>query len=66
MDVIEGCRRSEFSWREKTLDLKEAHTGYCEPNRVHTRVALLVGHVHTCVALLTSRVLVDILVSVED
>jgi hypothetical protein len=55
-----------FSRREKTLVLKEAHTGCCEPDRVHTRAALLVGHVHTHVALLTGRVPIDRLVSVED
>jgi hypothetical protein len=61
-----GCRRSDFSWREKTLVLKEAHTGCCEPDPVHTRVAVLVGHAHTCAALLIGRVPIDRLVSVED
>jgi hypothetical protein len=61
-----GCRRYEFSWREKTLVLKKAHKGCCEPNCVHTRAAQWVGCVHTCVALLTGRVPIDILVSVED
>jgi hypothetical protein len=61
-----GCRRYEFSWREKTLVLKEAHAGCCEPDRVHTWAALLVGRVHMCVALLTGHVPVDRLVSIED
>jgi hypothetical protein len=61
-----GCIRFGFSSREKTLDLKEAHVGCCEPDRVHTCAALLVGHVHTRAALLTGRVPVDRLVSVED
>jgi hypothetical protein len=61
-----SCRRSEFSWREKTLVLKEAYTSFCEPDCVHTRVALLFGHAHTRVSLLTGRIPVDILVSFED
>jgi hypothetical protein len=61
-----GCRRSEFSWREKTLDLKEAHRGCCDPDHIHMWVALLVWCVHTRAALLTGRVPVDRLVSVED
>ena len=61
-----GCIIYEFSWREKTLDLKEAHAGCYELKHIHTRAALLVGHVHTRAALLTSHVPVDRLVSIED
>ena len=37
-----------------------------QASRVHTRVVLLVGRVHACDALLTGRILVDRLISIED
>jgi hypothetical protein len=60
-----GCKRDEFSWREKALVLKEAYTSCCELDRVHTRAKILVGHIHTHVALLTGHVPIDRLLSVE-
>jgi hypothetical protein len=61
-----GCRRFEFSWRDKTLFLKEEYAGRCEPDHVHTWNELLIGYVHMCASLLTGHVHVEILVFVED
>jgi hypothetical protein len=63
--VIAGCRGSEHVKKRKTLVAQKhtlvalytgrVHTGCSEPGRVHTRAALLTGHVP-----------VDRLISVED
>jgi hypothetical protein len=64
--VTEGCRGSEFFMREKTLVVQKAYAG-CSTDRPRTYASCTTGRgVHTRVALLTGRVPVDRLVSVED
>jgi len=65
VDASEVAHDLSFQ-REKTLVLKKAYAGCCEPDRVHTQAEILVGHVHVCVALLTGHVPIDILVCVSD
>ena len=61
-----GCIKYDFSRGEKTLVFGEAYTGCCEPDRVHMWVSLLVGHVHTPIALSTGYVPIERFIFVED
>jgi hypothetical protein len=53
--VIAGCRGYKHVKQRKTLGAQE-----------HTLVTLYTGHIHTQAALLTDRVPIDRLISVED